>query len=163
MITNGRDGGPQRSSDDGRESAPGPLAEALGPRLASILHESFVVPAIGVVGGVGVLVGVGWWSDRAAGAGVVAAVGRWRPVAGSVDRGEGLLVFAGCPARSGAGGQRPQAGKGGDELAGPGPCGREMQRALACGSRQAPGDVQQPVAQALGRKPGAVGVEDVGA
>jgi hypothetical protein len=33
MITNGRDGGPQRSSDDGRESAPGPLAEALGPRL----------------------------------------------------------------------------------------------------------------------------------
>ena len=33
MITNGRDGGPQRSSDDGRESAPAPLAEALGPRL----------------------------------------------------------------------------------------------------------------------------------
>jgi hypothetical protein len=33
MITNGRDGGPQRSSDDGRDSAPAALAEALGPRL----------------------------------------------------------------------------------------------------------------------------------
>jgi hypothetical protein len=33
VITNGSDGGPQRSSDDGRHSAPGPLAEGLGPRL----------------------------------------------------------------------------------------------------------------------------------
>src|SRR5213083_1610908 len=32
MITNGRDGGPQRSSDEDRGSAPAALAEALGPR-----------------------------------------------------------------------------------------------------------------------------------
>ena len=33
MITNGRDGGAQRSSDAGRSSAPTALAQGLGPRL----------------------------------------------------------------------------------------------------------------------------------
>src|SRR3954452_23362297 len=65
-----------------------------------------------------------------------------------------------APRRAAGCGQRPEARDRGDQRSGPGPAGGQVQRAAASGARQAPGDVQEAVAQALGRESRAVWVED---
>jgi hypothetical protein len=69
---------------------------------------------------------------------------------GRVALGRDLVVAVGRPRLSGRVGERFQAREGGGELGGPGPGGRQAQAGAAGVEREARGDVEQAVAQALG-------------
>lgn len=85
--------------------------------------------------------------DEASIAGVSEPIGRLSAQADA--GGAGWVVVVGRPPGSGRG-QRGEAGEGGGQVTGPGPGAGEAQDGLAGVEGEAPGGMQEAVAQALG-------------